>query len=61
MFDEIIDYFGTQEALACFLNVDRVAVTLWKTRGVIPPGRAYEIEVKTKGRFKAEDIIRSNK
>jgi len=61
MFDELIAYFGTQEGLANFLGIDRISVTLWKVRGVIPPGRAYEIEVKTEGRFKAKDIIEGNR
>lgn len=60
MLDELITHFGTQAKLARFVGVTRVAVVHWKRRGVIPRGKAYEIEVKTNGLFKAKDLIGGN-
>lgn len=56
MIDELIEHFGSQAELARFVNVSRVAVAHWRRRG-IPAGKAYEIEVKTNGLFKAQDLI----
>lgn len=51
----VIDHFGgTQESLAKALGIERAAVTMW--RGKFPLARAYQIEVLTKGKFKAADL-----
>ena len=54
-FDDVLKYFGgTHESLADALGITRVAVTMWK--GEIPEGRAYQIEVVSGGRFKADEL-----
>lgn len=53
---ELIGHFGSQAALARVLNVSRVAVTYWCAEGQLPPLRAVQIEVLTKGVFKAVDL-----
>ncbi len=54
-FDDVLKYFGgTHESLADALGITREAVTMWK--GEIPEGRAYQIEVVSGGRFKADEL-----
>lgn len=53
--DEIIAHFGGKALLARTLGVSLPAISKWSYR--IPRGRAYQIEVLTKGHFKAEEII----
>lgn len=48
---EAIAYFGGVTELAKALDIRPQAVSQWKE---IPPGRQYEIEVKTGGKLKAE-------
>jgi transcriptional repressor of cell division inhibition gene dicB len=46
-----VDYFGTKAAIADALGIKRSAVSQWgKT---IPQGRAYQLEVLTGGKLKA--------
>jgi len=58
MIDKIIKHFGSQDALARCLFVDKSAISQWKLAG-IPPARAIEIERITFGKFKAVDIVAS--
>jgi hypothetical protein len=59
-FDEILDHFGgTHQALADRLTasgweITREAVSMWG--GEIPPGRAYQIEVISGGKFPADRL-----
>lgn len=55
-FENVVDFFGTQSAMAEALGVDRAAVAQWKTDG-IPPARAIQIETLTNGLCKAVDIV----
>lgn len=55
MFDEIISHFGGQSELADALGVHRSAISQWKIEGV-PFKRALQIEVLSKGLFKAVNI-----
>jgi len=48
--DKLIEHFGTQQALADFLNVKTGHIYYWLKKG-IPPKRAIEIEEKTDGLF----------
>lgn len=52
--DAVIAHFGSKNKLAKELGISRPAVARWKE--FIPRGRAYQIEVLTKGKFKAEDL-----
>lgn len=38
----------------------RATVTQWKNDGYMTKARAYEIEVKTNGLFKAKDLIKGD-
>ena len=58
MLNEIAEYFGGQAALARRLKIDKAAVSNWHTHG-IPSRRAVQIEVLSKGKFKAVDIMRN--
>lgn len=53
-YDDVLRYFGTQERMAIALGCGRAAIAMWK--GVIPDLRAYQIEVITKGHFKANQL-----
>lgn len=54
-FDEVIAHFGSKNNLSKALGISRPAVARWKD--YIPKGRAYQIEVLTKGKFKAKDLV----
>lgn len=47
-----VDYFGTKAAIADALGIKRSAVSQWGE--TIPRGRAYQIEVLTDGKLKAD-------
>lgn len=52
---DVIEHFGgTHRSLAEALGVHRATVTMWG--GEIPPNRAYQIEVLSKGKFKAKNL-----
>lgn len=51
---DVIGYFGSISATAKALGISHVAVGKWG--GVIPQGRAYQIEVLTGGKLKADPI-----
>ena len=54
-FNEILEHFGgTHESLAKALGCSRAAVTMWGEE--IPESRAYQIQVLSDGKFKAEDM-----
>lgn len=54
--DELAIYFGNQLGIAKALRIDSAAVAQWRHHG-IPPRRAIELEILTKGKFKAVDLI----
>lgn len=54
--DQVINHMGSVLALANALGIERQAIYQWK--GKVPPRRAYEIERVTKGKFKADDLLR---
>ena len=60
MLDKLILHCGNQARLAKFLGVTRATVTQWKNDGYMTKARAYEIEVKTNGLFKAKDLIKGD-
>lgn len=47
----VIEYFGKVTDTAKALGISHAAVSKWGEN--IPPGRAYQIEVMTKGKLKA--------
>lgn len=47
-----VDYFGTKAAIADALDIKKSAVSQWGD--TIPKGRAYQIEVLTGGKLKAD-------
>ena len=54
-FQDVLDHFGgTHQSLADALGITREAVTMWN--GEIPPQRAFQIEVVSKGKFKAAEL-----
>lgn len=50
-FHEVIEYFGGITPLAAELGVTTQAISQWDE--IFPEGRAYQIEVLSKGHFKA--------
>jgi transcriptional repressor of cell division inhibition gene dicB len=51
--EEAIRFFGTQAALARALGVSKQAVSRWGES--VPDGRAYQLQVITNGKLKAEE------
>ncbi|MFQ1777868.1 Cro/CI family transcriptional regulator [Aeromonas veronii] len=47
-----VDYFGTKVTIDDALGIKRSAVSQWGA--TIPKGRAYQIEVLTDGKLKAD-------
>ncbi|WP_429178634.1 Cro/CI family transcriptional regulator [Aeromonas salmonicida] len=47
-----VNYFGTKAAIADALGIKKSAVSQWGD--TIPKGRAYQIEVLTGGKLKAD-------
>jgi len=63
LYEQIINHFGGIGGLAGALTdtagekgISYQAVHLWK--GVIPPNRAFEIQVLSNGKFNADQIIK---
>ncbi|MDR7019568.1 Cro/CI family transcriptional regulator [Aeromonas salmonicida] len=52
---DAINYFGSAAELAKKLNISEAAISQWST--TIPKGRAYQIEVLTVGKLKADPIM----
>ena len=50
--EDTISYFGSAAELARSLNISEPAVSRWGD--TIPKGRAYQIEVLTGGKLKAD-------
>jgi DNA-binding transcriptional regulator YdaS (Cro superfamily) len=50
----IVKYFGGQAATARALGMSQPSIAGWVKSGVIPQLRQYQIEVLTKGKFKAK-------
>ncbi|WP_447830433.1 Cro/CI family transcriptional regulator [Aeromonas salmonicida] len=51
---DAINYFGSAAELAKRLNISEAAISQWGE--TIPQGRAYQIEVLTVGKLKADPI-----
>lgn len=51
---DAVEYFGGVRELAHFLNIWPNNVSRWGE--YVPKARAYEIEVRTKGKLKAERV-----
>ena len=56
MIKDVVDWYGSQANMARALKVDRAAVSLWVKVGVLPPGRAIQVEQQSGGKFKAVDL-----
>jgi len=56
--DDIIDWAGSQTALANLLGVSRGAVSQWRAAGGIPAVRAVQLERMTSGKFRAARIAK---
>lgn len=55
--EKVALYFGGKEKMAKKFGVSLVAISHWKK--CLPAGRAYQIEVFTKGKFKAKKLIKN--
>jgi DNA-binding transcriptional regulator YdaS (Cro superfamily) len=55
VYQKVVDFFGNEASLARSLGMTPQGVYLWK--GVIPQGRAYQIESITGGEIKAAEIL----
>lgn len=58
LMNRLVQHFGSRAALARALGINRQAVYQWD---VVPESRAYQIEVLTKGRIKANEILTQRK
>ena len=57
MIRTIIEHFGGVAETARLLGVSQPAVSQWLKHNGIPPARAVQIEVISKGKFKAAEIL----
>lgn len=53
-YDDLLQKYGTASAAARGLGFSRQTVQNWKTRGRIPFSQQYTIQLKTKGKLKAD-------
>jgi DNA-binding transcriptional regulator YdaS (Cro superfamily) len=56
MLDEVVEWYGSQAAMARALGVERSAVAQWLAKGELPALRALQIEKLSGGRFRAVDL-----
>lgn len=58
--DDVIKFFGgTRQTAAKALDISEQAISLWGE--VVPEGRAYKIESKTKGKLKVKTELYEGK
>ena len=55
----IIEYLGGPDRMAVKLGVTVGAISQWKTKGILPDGRALQIEQLTKGKLRAVRMPRA--
>ena len=56
-YEDVIDHFGSQQAVADAIGIKQPSVAAWKEAG-IPEPRQFQLEVITDGRLKADRIPR---
>ena len=52
-----IEHFGSLAALAQAMGVSRMAVYKWRAAGLLPRGRAYQLQVQTGGALRVDERI----
>lgn len=55
--DEAIRWAGSQRKLADKLGISESAVSQWSDRGLVPMGRAYQIESLSGGALKVDPAV----
>ena len=55
-YQELLEYCGTAANISKLCNITSGAVAQWKTNNRVPLSRQWEIELKTKGKLKAEKV-----
>lgn len=55
-YQDVEDFFGSGYRMAKILKVNTDTVYNWKTRGGFPRARAYQIQVLSKNKFRAENL-----
>ena len=53
---EVIDYFGSQVAVAKILRMKQPSVALWVKNNEVPELRQYQIEKLTNGKLKVGKV-----
>lgn len=56
-FEELYAYLGKTVKMAEALGVTSSAVSQWRSIGGLPAGRAIQVELLTKGKFRAVDVV----
>lgn len=51
---DAIAFFGNNRKLAQALGVSDQSITHWKNQGFLPRGKAYELQVITRGKLKVD-------
>lgn len=52
--DQVFEFYGGKTSTANRLGISYQAVQEWDTKGKVPPGRQFQIEVDTQGALKAD-------
>jgi len=60
IFEKLAEHFGSRKALCNELEVTRQALCQYESQGYLPGLRAIEIEQKTKGKFKAAELVKQS-
>ncbi|EKC5520945.1 Cro/Cl family transcriptional regulator [Vibrio parahaemolyticus] len=57
--EEAITFFGNKKKLATALGISQAAISQWGES--VPPLRAYQLELLTRGKLKAADLSLTGK
>ena len=53
-YEQIVEYYGSEAAAAKILQITRQAINLWKQTSAVPKRTQAYIQLKTRGKLKAD-------
>ena len=57
-FSDLIEHFGSTQAVADALDVSYQSVHQWKRSGKVPQGRQWQLQALTAGKLQADSLFR---